>query len=71
MAVFRSLLQHVALLTDIDGGGSYDLLADRIDRRIGYLGKELLEVVKQRLMLLGKHSQRTVCTHGRNGLCTI
>ena len=52
MAVFRSLLQNIALLTDIDRGGGYDLLTDGINRRIGYLGEELFEVVKQRLMLL-------------------
>ena len=71
LAVLCSLLQYIAFLTDIYGRGGHDLLADCIDRRVGYLCKQLFEIVKQRLMFLGKHSQRTVSTHGGYSLSTI
>ncbi len=47
VTVLRSLLQDVAF-TDVYGGGSHDLLTDRIDGRVGYLCKQLLEIMKQR-----------------------
>ena len=36
----------------------HDFLADRIDRRVGDLGEQLLEVGEQRRRLIGEHRQR-------------
>ena len=67
MAVLRLFLQEVAVLADVYRGGSHDFLADRVDRRIGDLREELLEVVKQRSGLLGKHCKRRVHAHCGDG----
>ena len=53
LTVFRPLLQQVAVLPDVNGGGSDDLLTNGINGRVGYLSKQLFEIVEQRLMLLG------------------
>ena len=71
MAVLRSFLQNIAFLADINRGGCYDFLTDRIDRRVRYLCKELFEIVEQRLMFFRKHGKRAVSTHGRYRLGTI
>ena len=71
MAVFRFFFQQVTLFTGKYAGCSNNLLTDRIDRRVGYLGKQLLEVVKQRLMSLIQHRQRCVDTHGSDTLGSV
>jgi hypothetical protein len=43
------------------------LLADRVDRRVGHLGKELAEVVVDRLVLGRQHGQRAVVAHRAGG----
>ena len=58
LTVDRTLFQQVSVTAHIDSGGGDNLLADRIDRRIGYLCKQLFEIVEQRLMLMGQHGQR-------------
>ena len=52
LAVFRFLLDQIAVFPHIDRCSGNDLLTDRIDGRIGHLGKELLKVIKQRAVLL-------------------
>ena len=55
--------QQVPLAAD---GGDHrrdDLLADRVERRVGHLGEELLEVVGEHLGPVGKHGQRRVVAH--------
>ena len=51
-AVLLFCLQKVASLSNINGGRGHDLLTDRIDGRIGYLRKQLLKIIEQRLMML-------------------
>ena len=63
MAVFRRLLQEVAVFARVDGGGGDDLLADRVDRRVCHLSKHLLEIVEQRLVFLGERGDRGVDSH--------
>ncbi len=41
----------------------HQLFADRIDRRVGDLREQLLEVVVQRLVLVRQHRQRRVVAH--------
>ena len=67
-AVFRPLLQQIAAGTHVDGGIGDDLLPDGVHGGIGHLGKELLEVVEQGLMVLAEHRQRRVHAHGGGGL---
>ena len=71
MAVFRLLHQKISVFTCINTCGSYNLLTDRIDRRVCYLGKQLFKVIKQRAMLFGKHCQRCIHSHGSDTLCPV
>ncbi len=41
----------------------YNLLTDGIDWRVGYLCKQLLKIIKQRLTVSGQHRKRCICTH--------
>ncbi len=68
VAVFRSLIQDVALGADVADQGHDQLFADGIDGWIGYLGKQLLEVVEQRLGAIGETGQRDVGAHGADRL---
>ena len=63
LTVFRLLFEQVALDACINSLRGNDFLADRIDWRVCNLCKQLLEVVKQRLMTLGKYGQRSVDSH--------
>ena len=71
IAILRHLLQQIAVLSQVHRGGGNHLLADRVNRRVRHLGKELLEIMEQRMMRLGEHRNRRVHTHCRNGLRTI
>ena len=70
-AVFGLFHQQVAVGAHVDGGVGDDLFADGVDGRVGDLGKELLEVVEQRLMLFGEHRQRNVDAHGGDLLAGV
>ena len=63
VAVLRRLVEDVALVPDVAGERHHQLFANRIDRRIRDLREELLEVVEQRLRLVGKTRQRRVGAH--------
>ena len=73
MAVFRLFFQQISVLSYIDSPGSHDLLPLCIDRRIGHLGKKLLEIIKQRLICFRKGCDRGIHAHGtdllRTGQC--
>ena len=69
-AVFRPLLKQVAVGAHINGGVHYGLFPDRVDGRIGHLGKHLLKVVEERLVLFRQHRQRNIRAHGLGGLHT-
>ena len=71
LAVDRLLIEQVAVFSYIDGRRGNDFLTDRIDRRVRHLGKQLFKVIKQRLMFIGKYSQRCIDTHGADAFCTI
>ena len=70
-AVLRLLLQQIPVLADKDAGGGDDLLTDRVNRRIRYLGKQLFEIIEQRLVMIGKRRQRDVDAHGGSGLRAV
>jgi hypothetical protein len=48
-----------------------DLLADRVDRRVGHLGEELLEIIVEQARLVGEHRERGVVAHGADGLDAV
>ena len=64
-------LEQVALRADGRLGRGDDLLADAVNRRIGHLGEELLEVAGERLRLVGQHRQRGVGAHRADGLGAV
>ena len=63
-------VQQVRLGADEGHQRHHDRFADRVDRRVGHLRKQLLEVVVQRLVFVGQHGQRAVVAHGANGFFT-
>ncbi len=67
-----------ALMSSRFGFGPMKLLsditidfADRVDRRVGHLGEQLLEIVVQRLVLVGQHGQRRVVAHRADRLFAL
>ena len=68
MALTFAGLQHVTLRSDGTGQRHDNLLAKRIDRRIGHLGKELFEVVIDERLIQRQAGQRSVVAHGAQRL---
>ena len=56
-------VEQVALGADAGAQRHDDRLADRVDRRVGDLREQLLEVAEQRRALIGEHRQRRVVAH--------
>ena len=56
---------------DIFGKAHDELLADRVDSRVGDLSKLLAEIVEENLRLVGEHGKRCVVTHGCCWLLTF
>ena len=71
ITVLRGLLQDISLGSDIDGRRCDDLLTDRVDGRVRYLRKELLEIMDQRVIGLAQNRQRRVHTHSRDCLTAV
>ena len=61
--VLGRLVEEVALGPERGRQAHHDFLADRVDRRVGDLREELLEVGEQRRRLVGEHGQREVVAH--------
>ena len=59
--------EQVRAWTDQRYQRHHQFLADRVDRRVGDLGKVLLEIVGQGLGLVRQHRHRVVSTHGADG----
>ena len=68
VAVFRRLIEDVALRADVADQRHHQLFANGIDGRIGDLREELLEVVEERLGAIGQAGQRHVGSHGADRL---
>ena len=69
--VLRRLAEQILEATDIGPQIHDELLADRVDRGICDLGKELLEVVGELLGGVGEHGQRIVRAHGTERLLAV
>ena len=61
-------VKQVGLGADERHQAHHDGLANRVDRRVGHLGEQLLEIVVKRLVLVGQHGQRAVIAHRANAL---
>ncbi len=61
--VLGRLGEQVALAADPGDQRHHDVLADRVDRRVGDLCEELLEVAEQRRAAVRQHGQRVVVAH--------
>ena len=64
MAALGLGLEQIALGADGGHRGGDNRLPDRVDRRIGNLSKQLLEVVIQQLWSVRQHRQGGVRAHG-------
>ena len=62
--VISRFLEHIALGTDAGFQRHDDRFTQRIDRRVGDLGKLLAEIVVQRALALRQHCHRRVIAHG-------
>ena len=67
----RLAVEEIPLTPDRGNHRRDDLLADRVERRIGDLREELLEVVGQQLRPIGEHRQRRVVAHRTDWLGAI
>ena len=63
VAVFRRRGEQVLLRPDVALQRHHDFLADRIDRGVGDLREQLLEIVVDHPRLIGQHGQRAVVAH--------
>jgi hypothetical protein len=64
-------VQQVGLGADEAVQAHHDGFADRVDRRVGDLRKQLLEVVVERFALVRQHGQGAVVAHRAGGLFAI
>ena len=70
-AVLRLLIQKVSIGTNVNRGIRDHLLTQGIDRGIGNLGKQLLEIIEQQLVLSGEHGKRNIMSHRGRGLHAV
>ena len=71
LAVVRRFFQQVTLSAHVHRGGGDHLLPQSVDRRVGDLGKHLLEILEQRRMGVAQHCQRGIAAHGAGGLAAV
>jgi hypothetical protein len=64
-------VEQVGLGADEGHQRHHDRLADRVDRRVGHLGEQLLEVVVERLVLGREHGQRAVVAHRADAFLAV
>jgi hypothetical protein len=62
-AGLRMLIHQIRLGPDARRQRHHQLFADRVDRRIGYLGEQLLEIFEEQLRPIGQHRQRCIRAH--------
>ena len=61
--VFRRLAEPVALAPEPGAERHHQALADRVDRRVGHLGEQLLEIREQQARLRRQHAQGDIVPH--------
>ena len=63
-AVFRLIQRRIAVRAQKHVHTDHAFFLNRVDWRVGYLRKELLEIMEQRLRTLGEHRNRRIVPHG-------
>src|SRR5438046_4985988 len=63
MATFGLRIDQVTFGAQCQRCRGDQLLADWIDRRIGHLGEELLEIIVKQLRFVGQYGQRGIRAH--------
>ena len=71
VGVLGRLVEQVALGADAGAQRHDDRLADRVDRRVGDLREELLEVGEQRRAVVGEDGERVVVAHRADRLLAV
>ena len=71
VGLLGGLGQQVDLGADAGLQAHDHVLADRIDRRVGHLREQLLEVREQRRLAIRQHRQGGVVAHARHRLLTV
>ncbi len=71
MGVGWPLLQQMAAPAQHERQRHDQLLAQRIDRRVGDLGEALFEIVVQRARAVGEHCRRRIVAHRADRLLTV
>src|SRR6266853_1609094 len=66
VTVLWLLRENVALASDVTDERHHDLFANRVNRRIGDLREELLEIIEQRLRTVRETSERRIRPHRYN-----
>ena len=70
-ATFRAGLEQIALGTERSFDLRHQLLANGVERRVGHLREQLLEIVVQQSRTVGQHRQRGVVAHGADRLLAL
>ncbi|MBA7587629.1 hypothetical protein ES708_29660 [subsurface metagenome] len=65
--MFGCLVEYISLSPEKRGQRHDEVFTDWIDRRIRYLCEYLLEVIKQKLRLVGQHRKRSIVPHRSDG----
>ncbi len=71
IGMIRRFLEDIALGTQTGFQGHHHRLAQRVDGRVGHLGKLLAEVVIDRTHPAGQHSHGGIVTHGAHRLLAV
>src|SRR5439155_489225 len=69
--MFGSWLEQIVLRANGRLRGHDDFFADAINRRVGDLGEELLEIIEKRLGLVREYSQRRIGSHRAERLGSV
>ena len=64
-------LQQIAAGAHVHGGVGDNLFPDGVHRRVGHLGKELFEIIKQGLRMGRQQRQRRIGAHGGHRLIAL
>ena len=70
-SVFRRLLQNVPAVADVGHQRHHELLADRVDRRVGHLREELVEAVEERAAHVRAAGECGVVAHRADGFLAV
>ena len=71
MAAFGCRFQKIPLRTERRGHRCHEFFTDRIQRWIGNLREQLLEIVVKRRLLIGKDGKRRIRAHGPDGFFSV